>query len=229
MKLYVVPTPIGNLNDMTFRAIETLKEVDTILAEDTRKTKILLTHFSITTKTESFHKFNEHQKLEQVINRLKAGEKIALVSDAGTPGISDPGFLIVREAVNNDIDVETLPGATAFVPALVNSGLPCDRFIFEGFLPVKKGRQKKLKELAEETRTIVFYESPFRVEKTIDEFIKYFGEDRKASFSREISKLYEETFRGTLKELKEHFTDKKIKGEFVIIVGGKDNSKTSEE
>ncbi|MBN2891308.1 MAG: 16S rRNA (cytidine(1402)-2'-O)-methyltransferase [Bacteroidales bacterium] len=221
MKLYIVPTPIGNLQDITFRAIDVLKSVDAILAEDTRKSRVLLNHFSISTKLESFHKFNEHDKLNSIINRLLSGEKIALVSDAGTPGISDPGFLIIREAVKNEIDIETLPGATAFVPALVNSGLPCDKFVFEGFLPAKKGRQKRLKELAEEKRTMVFYESPYRIAKAIDEFIEYFGEDRLVSITREISKIYEENIRGTAKEVKEIIKEKTLKGEFVIVVQGK--------
>lgn len=220
MKLYIVPTPIGNMQDMTFRAIDVLKSVDTILAEDTRKSKILLNHFSIQTKLESFHKFNEHNKLASIINRLKSGENIALVSDAGTPAISDPGFLIVREAIKNEIDVETLPGATAFIPALVNSGLPCEKFVFEGFLPAKKGRQKRLKELQEEKRTMVFYESPYRIEKAVDEFINYFGEERQISISREITKIYEETIRGTLIDVKNEIKDRKLKGEFVVVLEG---------
>ena len=221
MKLYVVPTPIGNMKDMTFRAIETLQNVDFILAEDTRKTGILLKHFNISKPMESFHKFNEHKRLESVIDKIKSGKTAAIVSDAGTPAISDPGFLIVREALANDIEVETLPGATAFVPALVNSGLPCERFVFEGFLPVKKGRQTKLSILAEEERTMVFYESPYKLIKTLNDFVTTFGENRKAAISREISKIYEENVRGTLTELIKHFTDKQPKGEFVIIVAGK--------
>ena len=221
MKLYIVPTPIGNLQDMTFRAIDILKSVDTILAEDTRKSRILLNHFSIESRLESFHKFNEHGKLNSIINKIKSGEKIALVSDAGTPGISDPGFLIIREAIKNDIKIETLPGATAFVPALVNSGLPCEKFVFEGFLPAKKGRQKRLKELLEEKRTIIFYESPYRIIKAIDEFISYFGAERQISISREISKIYEENIRGSLEEVKKIVENKKLKGEFVIILQGK--------
>lgn len=220
MKLFIVPTPVGNLQDMTFRAVEVLKDVDTILCEDTRKTIFLIKHFGIEKHLESFHKFNEHDKLQNVLNRLKAGEKMALVSDAGTPGISDPGFLIIREAIKNDIEIETLPGATAFVPAIVNSGLPCERFTFEGFLPVKKGRQKKLKELADEKRTMIFYESPFRINKTVNEFINYFGEDRPASISREISKIHDETLRGTLKELAQVTTERTLKGEIVIVVQG---------
>jgi len=222
MKLYVVPTPIGNMKDMTFRAIETLQNVDFILAEDTRKTGILLKHFNISKPMESFHKFNEHKRLESVINKIKSGKTAAIVSDAGTPAISDPGFLIVREALANDIEVETLPGATAFVPALVNSGLPCEKFVFEGFLPVKKGRQTKLSILAQEERTMVFYESPYKLIKTLNDFALTFGENRKAAISREISKIYEENVRGTLTELVKHFTDKQPKGEFVIIVSGKD-------
>lgn len=224
MKLYILPTPIGNLQDITLRALDILKSVDFILAEDTRKTKVLLTHFMIEKQIDSYHKFNEHQKLQEIINKLKSGISIALVSDAGTPGISDPAFLIVRAAIENEIPVETLPGATAFVPALVNSGLPCERFVFEGFLPVKKGRQKHLTELKDEKRTMIFYESPFRIVRTIDDFINSFGEERRASISRELTKIYEETIRGTLKELKEIFATKNIKGEFVIIVEGK-NSK----
>ena len=223
MKLYIVPTPIGNLQDITFRAIEILKEVDTILAENTRKSSNLLNHYSIETKLESFHKFNEHNKLTNIINRLKTGEKIALVSDAGTPGISDPGFLLIREAIKFDIEIETLPGATAFVPALVNSGLPCEKFVFEGFLPAKKGRQKRLKELVNENRTMVFYESPYRIAKAVDEFILYFGEERDISITREISKIYEENIRGNLKEIKKILETRKLKGEFVIIVAGKNS------
>lgn len=206
---------------MTFRAIDILKSVDTILAEDTRKSRILLNHFSIESRLESFHKFNEHGKLNSIINKIKSGEKIALISDAGTPGISDPGFLIIREAIKNDIKIETLPGATAFVPALVNSGLPCEKFVFEGFLPAKKGRQKRLKELLEEKRTIIFYESPYRIIKAIDEFISYFGAERQISISREISKIYEENIRGSLEEVKKILENKKLKGEFVIILQGK--------
>jgi 16S rRNA (cytidine1402-2'-O)-methyltransferase len=220
-KLYVVPTPIGNLQDMTFRAIEVLKNVDLILAEDTRKTGILLKHFEITNKLQSYHKFNEHQQLQKYLDLLTAKQSIALVSDAGTPAISDPGFLLVRACKENDIEVETLPGATAFVPALVNSGLPNDRFIFEGFLPVKKGRQKRLLALVEEEKTMIFYESPHRLIKTLEQFVEYFGEDRKASVSREISKLHEENKLGALRELIEHFSAKIIKGEIVIVVAGK--------
>lgn len=220
-KLYVVPTPIGNLRDMTFRAIEVLKEVDLILAEDTRTSGILLKHFEIQNKLQSYHKFNEHQQLKYYIDLLKSEQDIALISDAGTPAISDPGFLLVRECKKNDIDVETLPGATAFVPALVNSGLPNDRFIFEGFLPVKKGRQKRIKALLEEEKTMIFYESPHRLIKCLEQFSEAFGTERQASVSREISKLYEENKRGTLTELIEHFKSKTVKGEIVIVVAGK--------
>ncbi|MDR1683554.1 MAG: 16S rRNA (cytidine(1402)-2'-O)-methyltransferase [Candidatus Symbiothrix sp.] len=222
-KLYIVPTPVGNLEDMTFRAVRLLKEVDLILAEDTRVTAFLLKHFEIQNKMQSHHKFNEHQRVESVTVRIKAGETIALVSDAGTPGISDPGFLIVRECIRQGVEVECLPGATAFVPALVDSGLPIDRFCFEGFLPQKKGRQTKLKELAEETRTTVLYESPFRVVKTLTQLAEYMGDNRLASVSREITKLHEETVRGTLKEIISHFSEKEPKGEFVIILQGKNH------
>lgn len=221
-KLYVVPTPVGNLEDMTFRAIRILKEADLILAEDTRTSGILLKHFEIKNSMQSHHKFNEHQMVESVANRIKAGETVALISDAGTPGISDPGFLVVRECVKNDIEVECLPGATAFVPALVASGLPNEKFCFEGFLPVKKGRMTRLKVLQEETRTTVFYESPHRLLKTLTQFAEYFGGERKASVSREISKLYEETIRGTLIELVEHFTQTDPRGEIVIVLSGKE-------
>ena len=219
-KLFIVPTPIGNLEDMTFRAINVLKEADLILAEDTRTSGKLLQHFGIQNKLSSHHKFNEHQSVEGITKRLEAGETIALISDAGTPGISDPGFLIVRSCIAKGIDVECLPGATALIPAIVNSGLPCDRFCFEGFLPQKKGRQTRLKELALEERTMVFYESPYRLIKTLEQFTEYFGEDRQASVSREISKLYEENAHGTLNELIAHFNSKTIKGEIVIVVSG---------
>ncbi len=222
-KLYVVPTPVGNLEDMTFRAIRILKEVDLILAEDTRTSGILLKHFEIKNAMQSHHKFNEHKTVESVVNRIKAGETVALISDAGTPGISDPGFLVVRECVRNGIDVECLPGATAFVPALVSSGLPNDRFTFEGFLPQKKGRMTRMKLLAEEKRTMIFYESPHRLVKTLTQFCEYLGEDRQASVSREISKLHEETVRGSLKELITHFTEKDPRGEIVLIIGGIDD------
>ncbi|MGC3978682.1 MAG: 16S rRNA (cytidine(1402)-2'-O)-methyltransferase [Paludibacteraceae bacterium] len=220
MKLYVVPTPIGNLEDMTFRAINVLKSVDLILAEDTRTSAILLKHFEIKTLMHSHHKFNEHKTVQQVAERIKNGQAVALISDAGTPAISDPGFLLVRACVENGVEVECLPGATAFVPALVASGLPNDRFCFEGFLPQKKGRQTKLNALKDEERTMVFYESPFRLLKTLTQFSEVFGSERKASVSREISKIYEETVRGTLGELVTHFTANQPKGEFVIIIAG---------
>ena len=219
-KLYLVPTPIGNLEDITFRAVRLLKEVDLILAEDTRTTAFLLKHYDITTPMASHHKFNEHQKVKKVVERLEAGPTIALVSDAGTPSISDPGFLLVRLATQQGVEVECLPGATAFVPALVNSGLPSDRFCFEGFLPQKKGRQSRLERLATEERTMIFYESPFRLLKALEQFIEVFGAERKASVSREISKKFEQTCRGTLQELKNHFTEVPPKGEFVIVVAG---------
>ncbi len=220
-KLFVVPTPIGNLNDMTFRAIEVLKEVDLILAEDTRKTGILLKHFDISNKLQSYHKFNEHQQLERYTEMLQSGLSIALVSDAGTPAISDPGFLLVRACKHNGIEVETLPGATAFVPALVNSGLPNDRFIFEGFLPVKKGRQKRLNQLLEEEKTMIFYESPYRLVKTLEQLMSLMGEDRQVSVSRELSKIHEENKSGSLKEVYEYFKSKTVKGEIVIVLSGK--------
>ncbi|GHT56179.1 ribosomal RNA small subunit methyltransferase I [Bacteroidia bacterium] len=221
-KLYLTPTPVGNLEDMTFRAIRILKEVAVILAEDTRTTGFLLKHFDIQNKMLSHHKFNEHQTVEGIVSRIKAGESVALVSDAGTPGISDPGFLLVRECVAQGVEVECLPGATAFVPALVDSGLPADRFVFEGFLPQKKGRQTRLKQLVEETRTMIFYESPFRVVKMLTQLSEYLGTERKASVSREISKLHEQTVRGTLTELVSYFTQNEPRGEFVIVVAGKD-------
>ena len=217
-KLYVVPTPVGNLEDMTFRAIRILKEVDLVLAEDTRTSGILLKHFEIKNAMQSHHKFNEHKMVESVVNRIKGGETVALVSDAGTPGISDPGFLVVRECVRNGIEVQCLPGATAFVPALVASGLPNDRFCFEGFLPQKKGRMTRLKALVEEQRTMVFYESPHRLVKALTQFAEFFGEERQASVSREISKIHEETVRGTLAELIAHFTANEPRGEIVIVV-----------
>lgn len=218
--LYLVPTPIGNLEDMTFRAVNILKEVDIILAEDTRTSAPLLKHFGIDKKVFAHHQHNEHKAVAEIIKFLKEGQNIALISDAGTPAISDPGFLLVRAALKEGLDVQCLPGATAFVPALVNSGLPNDRFCFEGFLPVKKGRQTRLKALAEERRTMIFYESPHRILKTIDEFMTVFGADRQASISRELSKLYEENVRGTLNDLKLHFENNPIKGEFVFCVGG---------
>lgn len=218
--LYVVPTPVGNLEDITYRALRILKEADLILAEDTRTSGNLLRHFEIKNAMQSYHKFNEHQTVSRVVERLLAGETVAVVSDAGTPGISDPGFLIVREAVKAGIEVCTLPGATAFVPALVSSGLPCDRFCFEGFLPQKKGRQSRLEALKDETRTIVFYESPHRLLKALVQMAKCFGEDRQASVCREISKLHEESVRGTLKEVIAHFQEHDPKGEFVIVLAG---------
>ena len=220
MKLFVVPTPIGNLEDMTFRAIRVLKEADLILAEDTRTSGFLLKHFGIETPMHSHHKFNEHKTVESVVQRIKNGQCVALISDAGTPAISDPGFLVVRECIANEIEVECLPGATAFVPALVCSGLPNDRFCFEGFLPQKKGRQTKINRLAEETRTMIFYESPFRLAKTLSQLGEVFGGERRASVSREISKVFEETKRGTLSELAEYYNINTPKGEIVIIVAG---------
>ena len=220
-KLYFIPTPIGNLEDITLRAIRLLKEVDVILAEDTRTSKKLLKHFGIDTPLTSFHMHNEHKVLEKNIDRLKSGVNFALISDAGTPAISDPGFLLARACVENNIEVECLPGATAFVPALVNSGLPIDKFVFEGFLPIKKGRQTRLKLLAEEKRTIVFYESPHRILKTLHQFEAYFGPERQVAVSREISKMYEETIRGNTAELINHFQVNKPKGEFVIVIAGK--------
>lgn len=219
-KLYVVPTPVGNLEDMTMRAVRVLNEVDLILAEDTRTSSVLLKHFDIHTPMTSHHKFNEHKTVEHLVERIQQGTTVALISDAGTPSISDPGFLLVRACVSRDIEVECLPGATAFVPALVNSGLPNDRFCFEGFLPQKKGRQTKFKELAVEERTMIFYESPFRIIKTLEQMAEYWGAERKASVSREISKKFEETVRGTLSELIVHFTENPPKGEFVMVVEG---------
>lgn len=220
-KIFIVPTPIGNLDDMTFRAIKVLKEVDLILAEDTRTSGKLLKHFEISTPMQSHHMHNEHKMVSRIVERLKSGEKIALISDAGTPAISDPGFLLTRACIENDIEVDCLPGATAFVPALVNSGLPNDKFVFEGFLPVKKGRQTRLKLLSEETRTIIFYESPHKLIKTLTNFAEYFGEDRLVSVSRELTKLFEETIRGTAKEVLEFYSNKPPKGEIVIVVSGK--------
>lgn len=220
-KLYLVPTPIGNLEDMTLRAIRVLKEVDLVLAEDTRTSAKLLRHFEIGTPMQSHHMHNEHQTVDALVKRLKNGEMIALVSDAGTPAISDPGFLLTRACIENGLEVECLPGATALIPALVNSGLPNDKFVFEGFLPIKKGRQTRLTLLAEETRTMVFYESPHKLLKTLENFVAYFGADRPLSVSRELTKLYEETVRGTAEEVLHHFMNKSPKGEFVIVVGGK--------
>lgn len=222
-KLFVVPTPVGNLEDMTFRAIRVLKEVDLILAEDTRTSGVLLKHYEIKNALQSHHKFNEHKMVENVVNRIIAGANVALISDAGTPAISDPGFLVVRECVRNNIEVECLPGATALIPAIVNSGLPNDRFCFEGFLPPKKGRQTRFKELAEEPRTIIFYESPHRLVKTLTQFIEYVGEEREVSVSREISKMYNETIRGTLTEVIAHFTGSEPRGEIVVVLAGNQN------
>lgn len=219
--LYIVPTPVGNMEDMTLRAIRTLKEVDLILAEDTRTSGVLLKHFDIKNHLMSHHKFNEHGTSTSIVERLKAGQNIALISDAGTPGISDPGFFLVREAVAAGITVQCLPGATAFVPALVDSGLPCDRFVFEGFLPQKKGRQTRMERLSEEDRTMVFYESPYRVLKTLQQLAEHFGSDRLVSCCREISKVHEECVRGTLSEVIAHFQEKEPRGEFVIVVAGK--------
>ena len=222
-KLYVVPTPVGNMEDMTFRAIRILKEADLILAEDTRTSGILLKHYEIKNAMQSHHKFNEHQTVESIVNRIKGGQTVALISDAGTPGISDPGFLVVRECVRNGIEVQCLPGATAFVPALVSSGLPDERFCFEGFLPQKKGRMTRLNALKEGTRTMIFYESPYRLLKTLTQFAEIFGADRPVSVCREISKIHEESVRGTLQEVIAHFTETEPRGEIVIILGGKEN------
>lgn len=220
-KLYLVPTPIGNLRDITYRALEVLGSVGLILAEDTRQAGKLLSHYNIKTPLQSHHMFNEHRNVEAICSRIKSGTTVALVSDAGTPGISDPGFLLVRSCIEKGIPVETLPGPTALIPALVNSGLPCDRFCFEGFLPPKKGRTKKLNALEEETRTMVFYESPYRLVRALDEMAEHFGADRKASVSRELSKIYEENIRGTLAFLSEHYKNKPPKGEIVIVIAGK--------
>ncbi len=216
-----MPTPIGNLKDITLRALEVLQSVDLILAEDTRTTHKLLKHYDITVKTKSYHMYNEHRQVEMLVDRMKGGEQFALVSDAGTPGISDPGFLLVREAQNADLEIECLPGATAFVPALVKSGLPSDRFVFEGFLPVKKGRKTKLKLLSEELRTVVLYESPHRLKKTLLQIVEYFGEDRKISVSRELTKIFEETRNGQASEVLNYFEQKDVKGEIVIVIDGK--------
>ena len=220
MKLFIVPTPIGNLQDMTFRAINVLKSVDLILAEDTRVSGKLLKHFEINTKMQSYHMHNEHKILKSIVDKLKSGIEIALISDAGTPAISDPGFLLTRACVDEGIAIECLPGATAFVPALVNSGLPNDRFVFEGFLPIKKGRQTRLKLLAQEPRTIVIYVSPHKLNKTLEEIVMYFGPDRQISVSRELSKIYEETLRGTAQSILEHYNSKQVKGELVLIISG---------
>ncbi|MCW9036822.1 16S rRNA (cytidine(1402)-2'-O)-methyltransferase [Altibacter sp.] len=220
-KLYMVPTPIGNLKDMTFRAVEVLKGVDLILAEDTRTSGKLLKHFEVGTQMHSHHMHNEHKTTEGIVKRIKAGENIALISDAGTPAISDPGFLLTRACVEAGIEVDCLPGATAFVPALVNSALPNDRFIFEGFLPIKKGRHTRLQAISEEQRTVIFYESPHKLLKTLTQLIEYVGEDRPVSVSRELSKLHEETIRGSVKEVLQHYTERPPKGELVIVLGGK--------
>ena len=220
-KLYLVPTPVGNLDDMTFRAVKVLEEVDLILAEDTRTSGKLLKHFEISTQMSSHHMHNEHKTVDNLVERIKNGETMAMITDAGTPAISDPGFLLSRACVENNIEIDCLPGATAFVPALVNSALPNDKFIFEGFLPAKKGRQTRFKLLAEETRTMIIYESPHKIMKTLKDFVIYFGEDRRVSISREISKLHEETLRGTPSELLAHFEKKAPKGEIVVVVEGK--------
>jgi 16S rRNA (cytidine1402-2'-O)-methyltransferase len=228
--LYLVPTPIGNLKDITLRALEVLKEVDLILAEDTRTSSHLLNHYAIQKPLSPYHQHNEHKVLQHIVEQLQAGKKMALVTDAGTPGISDPAFLLVRECIRAGVKVESLPGPTAFVPALVNSGIPCNRFCFEGFLPMKKGRQTLLKQLATEERTMVFYESPLRLVKTLDEFIVYFGAGRQVSVSRELSKMFEENQRGTLQELADYFREKTVKGEIVIVVeGAEKNSRSGKE
>jgi 16S rRNA (cytidine1402-2'-O)-methyltransferase len=219
--LYLVPTPIGNLGDITIRGLEVLKQVDTILAEDTRTSGTLLRHYEISKPLQSFHIFNEHKTLTGLIQRLQGGETMALISDAGTPGISDPGFLLVRECLKAGLKIESLPGATALIPALVNSGFPTDRFVFEGFLPHKKGRQTALKRLAEEERTIILYESPHRLVKTLEQMVEFFGEARSVSVSRELTKLYEETFTGSLLEVTTHFKSKEVKGEIVLVIDGK--------
>jgi len=222
-KLFVVPTPIGNLEDITFRALRVLKEVDYVLAEDTRTSRKLFNHYEIPTQLRAYHMHNEHAKMPEIIEQLQSANSVALISDAGTPAISDPGFLLVREALKHDIDVECLPGATAFVPALVNSGLPNERFIFEGFLPHKKGRQTRLKRMAEHEHSFILYESPHRLIKTLTQLLEFLGDDRQASVSREISKMFEETKRGAISELIEYFNSSKIRGEFVIIVAGNAN------
>lgn len=219
--LYLVPTPIGNLGDITLRGLETLKAVDTILAEDTRTSGMLLKHYEISKPLQSFHIFNEHKTLAGLIQRMQGGETMALITDAGTPGISDPGFLLVRECLKAGLKIESLPGATALIPALVNSGFPTDRFVFEGFLPHKKGRQTALKRLAEEERTIILYESPHRLVKTLEQMAEFFGIDRLVSVSRELTKLYEETFSGSLQEVTAHFKSKEVKGEIVLVIDGK--------
>ena len=228
-KLYIVPTPIGNLEDITFRAVRILKEVDLILAEDTRTSSFLLRHYEIATKLVSHHKFNEHKTVERIAEKILAGDSIALISDAGTPSISDPGFLLVRTCIEKGVEVECLPGATAFVPALVNAGFPSDKFCFEGFLPQKKGREKRMTELESEDRTMIFYESPFRLVKLLEQFVAHFGPDRLVSVSRELTKLYEENFRGTCAGVLAHFSAKTIKGEIVVVVEGKQVRKFNEK
>ena len=224
-KLYIVPTPIGNLDDITLRAINVLREVDFILAEDTRTSAVLLKHLGIEKRMRAHHKFNEHATVSMVAEAIDAGQNVALISDAGTPGISDPGFLLVRTCVKREIEVETLPGATALIPALVQSGFPCDKFCFEGFLPQKKGRQKRLQQLIDEERTMIFYESPYRVRKALTEFAEVFGEQRRVSVTREISKKFEQTLRGTVSEILAHFEEREPKGEFVVVVEGKPKEK----
>ena len=228
-KLYIVPTPVGNLEDMTYRAVKVLKDADLILAEDTRTSSVLLKHYDIQGKLQSHHKFNEHQTVSVIKDKILAGMNVSLISDAGTPGISDPGFLLVRTCAAEGIEVQTLPGATACIPAIVSSGLPCDRFCFEGFLPVKKGRQTLLKELASESRSMIFYESPYRLVKTLGQFIEYFGAERECSVAREISKVHEEHRRGTLEEVKSWFEEHEPKGEIVIIVAGATGRKHDED
>ena len=228
-KLYIVPTPVGNLEDMTYRAVKVLKDADLILAEDTRTSSVLLKHYDIQGKLQSHHKFNEHQTVSVIKDKILAGMNVALISDAGTPGLSDPGFLLVRTCAAEGIEVQTLPGATACIPAIVSSGLPCDRFCFEGFLPVKKGRQTLLKELASESRSMIFYESPYRLVKTLGQFIEYFGAERECSVAREISKVHEEHRRGTLEEVKSWFEEHEPKGEIVIIVAGATDRKHDED
>lgn len=221
-KLFLVPTPVGNLGDITFRAVEVLKSVDLILAEDTRTSRVLMQHYCIETPMQAYHIFNEHKVVDSLVDKLQSGMTIAIVTDAGTPGISDPGFLLVREAVKKGVEVECLPGATAFVPALIDSGLPCDRFVFEGFLPHKKGRLTAIQRLAEENRTMIIYESPFRLVKLLEQLIEVLGPERQVSISREISKLHAETARGTLGEVLAHFSSKEVKGEIVVILAGKE-------
>ena len=227
--LYLVPTPVGNMEDMTFRAVRILKEADLVLAEDTRTSGILLKHYGIEARLQAHHKYNEHGTSPAIVHRLQAGENIALITDAGTPGISDPGFFVAREAANAGIEVITLPGATAFVPALVSSGLPCDRFCFEGFLPQKKGRKTRIEALRDEQRTMVFYESPYRLLKTLKQFVDIFGADRQVSVAREISKVHEESVRGTLEDVVAHFTECAPKGEIVIVLAGCSSKRKSEE